>query len=263
MNERGQRYELRGSALRHLEKIVLYAAGPTLPEECRDTRYYVSEIAGFIHVFEREDYGLIVQTLGVPDEIGRYLQYREQSLLKLSAARTVVVERDVLAAYMNDEDVPSPTSHLHLDRLLDDGIEVDLAPVMNRLADHIQNPNGSTDYTRILLEFAKLPRSAWRAAKERLVLSIEAAKNEEDVRPFRFYFPGTDCSFMFASFSPGKPTVGPEGEQARRVGLQNLTLIAKYLHKAAKGIGVLVSKDGAFLHLGWCLSTKPGNKIRR
>ncbi|TBX74597.1 hypothetical protein E0I74_26785 [Rhizobium laguerreae] len=124
---------------------------------------------------------------------------------------------------------------------------------MNRLADHIQNPNDSDDYARILLEFAKLPRSAWRAAKERLDLSLNAARNGKFERPYRFYFPGTDCSFMFSPFIPGKPTTGPAGEQARRTGLQNLTTAAKYLSKARRSIGVLVSKDSEFLHLDWCL----------
>ncbi|MBM3096063.1 hypothetical protein GFB56_35930 [Ensifer sp. T173] len=128
---------------------------------------------------------------------------------------------------------------------------------MNRLADHIQNPDDSGDYSRILLEFAKLPRSAWRAAKQRLDLSIEAAKRGRFEQPYRFYFPATDCSFMFSPFPPGKPTTGFEGELARRTGLQTLTEAAKYMSKASRGIGALVSKDGEFLHLDWCLVHEP------
>jgi hypothetical protein len=177
--------------------------------------------------------------------------------LALAETKTAVVEADVLAAYMFDEELPSPASHRALDRLFDDADKADLSPVMNRLADHIQNPDDSGDYFRILLEFAKLPRSAWRAAKERLDLSIEAARNGQFERPYRFYFPATNCSFMFAPFPPGKQTTGPEGELARRTGLQNLTAAAKYLSEARRGIGVLVSKDGEFLQLDWCLIDEP------
>ncbi|MER8408159.1 hypothetical protein NKH16_26420 [Mesorhizobium sp. M1307] len=256
-NGRGQRYDVRGSDLRHIEKVVLYAAGPSLPDECRRIQYHDSETAGFIHIFERSDYSLVVKTLAVPDEVRRYLQYREKALVKLRAIKTAVVESDILAAYMSDENIPTPSSHKHLDRLVDDADHVDLSVIMNRLADHIQNPDHSGDYARILLEFAKLPRSAWRAARERLDLSIGAAKNEHFEKPYRFYFPETDCSFMFAPFPPGKPTTGQEGEQARTIGLQNLTTAAKYLSKARRGIGVVVSKDGEFLHLDWCLIDEP------
>jgi len=252
-NGRGRRYEVCGGDIRHLEKIVLYAAGPSLPDECKSVRYHVSGTAGFVHIFDRNDYSLVVKTLAVPDEIRRYLEYRQKALLTLADTGTMVIESDILGAYMSDEELPSPASHKALDRLFNDADQTDLSPVMNRLADHIQNPDDSSDYSRILLEFARLPRSAWRAAKERLDLSIEAAKSGRFERPYRFYFPATDCSFMFSPFPPGKPTTGPEGELARRTGLQNLTVAAKYMSKARRGIGVLVSKDSEFLHLDWCL----------
>lgn len=256
-NERKQRYDVSGRDIRHLDKIILYAAGASLPEDCRRIQHHVSQTAGFIHVFERDDYRQVVQTLAVPEEVRRYLQYREKSLLELVKTKTSVLESDILAAYMSDEPLPNPTSHKALDRLFDDADRADLAPVMNRLADHIQNPDGSADYARILLEFAKLPRSGWRAAKERLDLVIAQAQAGEFERPYRFHFPSTDCSFMFSPFFPGKPTTGPEGEQARRIGLQNLTTVAKYLAKTAKGVGVLVSKDGDHLHLDWCMIEHP------
>lgn len=256
-NGRGKRYHVRGRDLRHIEKIILYAAGPSLPDECRRTQYHDSETAGFIHIFERNDYSLVVKTLAVPEEIRRYLEYRQKALLALTEPKVAVVEADVLAAYLSDEALPSPSSHKALDRLVDDAEQSDLSPIMNRLADHIQKPDDSGDYSRILLEFAKLPRSAWRATKQRLDLSIEAAKGGRFERPYRFYFPATDCSFMFSPFPPGRPTTGPEGELARSTGLQSLTAAAKYMSEAGRGIGVLVSKDGEFLHLDWCLIAEP------
>lgn len=252
-NERGQRHEVSGDDIQHIEKIILYAAGPSLPEDCRRIQYHTSQTAGFIHVFERDAYTDVIKTLAVPEEVRRYLQYRQNSLRALSDAQVTVVEADILAAYMSDEALPTPISHKALDRLFDDAAQADLSPIMNRLADHIQNADSGNDYVRILLEFAKLPRSGWRATKERLDLAISQAQNGEFERPYRFSFPPTDCSFMFSAFFPGMPTTGSEGEQARRTGLQNLTTVAKYLGKTAKGIGVLVSKNGDHFHLDWCL----------
>lgn len=252
-NERGQRYDVSGNDIRDREKIILYAAGPLLPDNCRRTQYYNSKTAGFIHILDRDAYSGVVKTLAVPEEVRRYLQYRQRALLQLAVSKTVIVEGDILAAYMTDEQLPSPTSHKALDRLFDDAEQVDLTPIMNRLADHIQNPDSSKDYVRILLEFAKLPRSGWRAAKERLDLVITQARKGEFERPYRFAFPSTDCSFMFSPSIPGMPTTGYEGERARTTSLENLTAVAKYLDKTAKGIGVLVSKDGDYIQLDWCL----------
>lgn len=257
INGRGHRYEIRGADIRQVEKIVLYAAGPALPDDCRTVRFHLSETAGFVHVFERNDYSQVVKTLAVPEEVRRYLEYRQSALRALSDAKVTVVEADILAAYMSDEQRPSASSHKTLDRLFDDAAQTDLSPIMNRLADHIQNPDSGNDYVRILVEFAKLPRSGWRAAKERLDLVITQATNGEFERPYRFAFPPTDCSFMFSPFFPGMQTTGPEGEQTRRTGLLNLTTVAKYLGETAKGVGVLASKDGDHFHLDWCLIDHP------
>lgn len=252
-NGRGQRYEVRGADIRQIEKIVLYAAGPALPDDCSTIRFHISENAGFIHVFEQSDYSQVIKTLAVPEEVRRYLVYRQDALRALSDTEVTVVEADILAAYMVDEVIPSPISHRILSRLFDDADQTDLSPIMHRLADHIQHSDSGGDYTRILLEFAKLPRSGWRAAKERLDLVIKQARSGEFERPYRFAFQPTDCSFMFSPLLPQMPTTGVEGEKARITGLQNLTSVAKYLAKASKGVGVLVSKDGDYLHLDWCL----------
>lgn len=256
-NERGQRYDVGEKDLTHVEKIILYAAGAALPDDCRRIRHHVSQTAGFIHVFERADYAAVIRTLAVPEEVRRYLRYREHALVTLAEARIEVAEADALAAYLNDEALPGPRSHEALYRLVDDAEKSDLTPIMNRLADHILSPESGGDYSRILLEFAKLPRSAWRLAKERLDLSIRQALNGEFVRPYRFHFPATDCSFMFSPMPPGMPTTGAAGEHARRTGLQNYTAAAKYLAKASKGVGVLASKDGDHFHLDWCLVDYP------
>ncbi|MEJ8476159.1 hypothetical protein [Roseibium algae] len=252
-NDRGHRFEISSKDFLQIEKIILYTDAPALPDECRAMLYHISETAGFIHLFEQANYSQVVKTLAVPEEVRRYLGYRRNALNACTDANIKVVEADLLAAYMSDEVVPTPTSHRLLDRLFDDSHQTDLSPIMNRLADHIQHPDSSDDYTRILLEFAKLPRSAWRAAKERLDLAIAQARNGEFKRPYYFAFPPTDCCFMFSPIPSERPSTGLEGERTRVTGLSNLTAIAKYLLKTSKGVGVLVSKDGDHFHLDWCL----------
>lgn len=252
-NERGQNYDVRGQDIQHIEKIILYAAGDSLPQDCRRIQYHISQTVGFIHIFERDSYRYLLETLAVPEEVRRYLEYRQKTLRTLSNAKMSVIEFDILAAYMSDELLPTSASHKALNRLFDDAEQTDLSPIMNRLADHIQNPDSSNDYVRILIEFAKLPRSGWRAAKERLDLVIKQAKIGQYERPYRFTFSPTDCSFMFSPFIPEMQSTSTEGEKARRTGLQNLTQIAKYLGQTTKGIGVLASKDGDYFHLDWCL----------
>ncbi|MGD9481522.1 hypothetical protein [Shinella sp. G-2] len=95
-------------------------AGPSLPEDCRCIQYHTSQTAGFIHVFERDAYTDVIKTLAVPEEMRRYLQYRQNVLRALSDAQVTVVEADILAAYMSDEALSTPTSHKVLDRLFDD-----------------------------------------------------------------------------------------------------------------------------------------------
>ncbi|WP_244483194.1 hypothetical protein [Rhizobium sp. Leaf383] len=185
-NERGQRHEVSKADLAHVEKIIRCSAGASLPEDCRMTRHHISQTAGFIHVFERDDYAGVIRTLGVPDEVRRYLEYRQRSIPRLSGS--AVKEEDILGAYLNDEELPGPTSHKVLERLVDDAEDSDLTPIMNRLADHIQNPGEGGDYARILLEFARLPRSAWRMVRERLDLSIRQAMQREFAKPYRFYY---------------------------------------------------------------------------
>lgn len=252
-NGRGQSHEVRRSEIRHVEKIVIYSSASALPEDCKAIRSHVSRTAGFIHIFDWAGYSQVVKTLAVPEEVRRYLEFRQRVLCLQTDTNAAVVEADILGAYMSDEGVPIPTSHNVLSRLFDDAKYADLSPIMNRLADNIQHSVRGDNYIRILLEFAKLPRSAWRVAKERLDLAIEQAKTGQFERPYRFIFPESDCSFMFSSILPNAQKTGIEGEQARATILQSLTYDAKYLAKTSKGVGVLVSYDSDYFNLDWCL----------
>jgi hypothetical protein len=133
----------------------------------------------------------------------------------------------------------------------------DLSRLIGNLHDHIERSAQPHDYYRIMLEFARAPRSVWREIKLRFVKALEAVQKKEFRRPFRLTFPATDCTFMIAPLDPQLPASGPEGEKTRLTGLQNVTYAAMYDARTSKGVGVLVSKDGEYIQIDWCLLNVP------
>ena len=55
-NERGHSFNIKGAELSRITKIVVFLGGRALPEDCRQTRYHVSDTAGFIHILAAHDY---------------------------------------------------------------------------------------------------------------------------------------------------------------------------------------------------------------
>jgi hypothetical protein len=163
-----------------------------------------------------------------------------------------VTEADVVGAFISDEPLPTGNSHDHLHRFVQDLREFDISSLIGKLFDRIEKGDGSQDYYQIMLEFARVPRSVWREVKLRFKLSVDAAKNRKFVRPFRFTFPDSDCTFMIAALPPELSATGGDGERTRLAGLQNLTDAAMYLAKSARAVGILVSKDGEFFQVDWC-----------
>ena len=168
-----------------------------------------------------------------------------------------VEEPDVLVGYLSDLELPVAGAKDNLGYFVQDTEEFDLTYIMKNLIEHIQNPDESRDYYRILLEFARVPRVAWRAFKQRLMKSLDACRAREFCQPYRFTFPATGCTFMVASLDPNAPVVGPEGERLRGNGLEVLTRGAKYDAKSRIGVGLLVSKHNKDIYLDWCLVDEP------
>jgi hypothetical protein len=133
----------------------------------------------------------------------------------------------------------------------------DLSPLLVNLQDHIYRSEQSHGYYRILLEFARLPRSMWREVKTRFVIALGAVQNRKFTRPFRVVFPTTDCAFMIAPLDPQLPATGPEGEKLRITGVRDLTNAAMYAAKVSKGVGILISKDGEHIQIDWSLLNIP------
>lgn len=256
-NERGHSFDIRGAELAEITKIVVFLGGRALPEDCWQTRYHISRTAGFIHVLAAHDYLGILEKLRVPEDIRRYFAYREAVTPKLCDANGVVDESDIMGAFLGEQDLPNPKSREILRRFVQDLEAFDLSRLLGNLHDHIQSSEQPFDYYRIMLEFARVPRSVWREVKVRFMRSLEAVQEKQFTRPFRLAFPATDCAFMIAPLDPQIPATGPEGEKARITGIQNLTYAAMYDTKVSKGVGILVSKDGDHIHIDWSLLNVP------
>jgi hypothetical protein len=254
-NERGRCFDVRSGALTDITKIVVYFGSKSLPEECWQTRHYVSSTAGFIHVVAAHDYLGILETLRVPKDIRDYFSYRQEVVSQLED--TSVDEPDIMGGFITSEKQPTPISRNHLHRFVQDAQAFDLSFLIGRLHDHIQNGDGSQDYYQIMLEFARVPRSVWREVRTRFDLCFKAAKNWEFTAPFRLAFPGSGCTFMIAALDPKLPSTGAEGERIRINALKMLTYGAMYDMCMERSVGILISRDGELYQIDWCRVDMP------
>lgn len=256
-NARGHEIPVKGADLQDVKKIVVFLPGRSLPADCWETKFHVSATAGFIHIVAAHDYLGILDKLRVPDDVRLYFEYRESVLPQLREAGVVVEEPDIMVAFLSETDLPEPGSIEKLRAFVQDVGGFDLSYIMRDLQSHIVNPERSTDYYRIMEEFARVPRSIWREFKRRLVVSLEASKAGTPRRPFRFAFPMTDCTFMVASMDPDWPVIGEDGIRMRTNAVELFTQAAKYDLKTRIGVGLLISKDGDHFLLDWCLIDEP------
>lgn len=177
--------------------------------------------------------------------------------MRLENAAAEIEEPDIMGAFLNEQNLPDSQSHAILNKFVQDLEESDLSPLLGDLHNHIERADNPYDYYKILLEFARVPRSVWREVKLRLMKSIEAVRTTEFIRPFRLTFPKTDCTFMIVPMDPELPATGPEGIQVRTNGLSVLTYGAMYAAKTSKGVGIQISRDGEYYQIDWCLRNHP------
>lgn len=254
-NERGHVFNLAESASAKILKIIVYRPSANLPDDCRSVRYYESKSAGFIHIVDANDYLEIGRTLRVPQEVVRYFEYRESVLTRFAGEEVNLPEAAIAGHFIGgkqEEVLPTVESAKYLHQLVQDDREWDLAPFLRGFHDHLSEPGVGDDYYAILIEFAKLPRSAWRKVKERIVLCIEKVQKDEFTRPYRISVPETGCGFVFI------PVISKFVKEAdwltvRANAIQNFTLLHKYDQKLSKCIGILVARDGEYFDIQWCL----------
>ncbi len=252
-NERGKFFNLAAQNFSQIIKLIIYRPSSNLPKDCRAVRHYDSKSAGFIHVIEAEDYLQIAKTLRVPIDVVRYLEYRESVLQKFPEDHSEMPEAVIAGHFIggNPDDLPTFDSLEYLWNLVQDEDKWDLSPILRRIhAGETQN-GFDDDYYKILIEFAKLPRSAWRAVKERFVQCIEKSKQEKQVKPYRLVYPDTGCGFVFIPIST-KVSNDPRWQQQKLVSLRNFVEAHKYDRHLSKCIGVQVSINGEYFDVLWC-----------
>lgn len=253
-NERGHIFNLAAGAFADILKIVVYMPSANLPDDCRCVRHHMSSSAGFIHLVDARDYLEILRTLRVPEEVVRYFKYREAVLTRFADASGDLPESAITGHFVGGDPNVPPTlgSAMHLYHLVDDAADWDIAPFLRDLHDHLSVPDISDDYYDILIEFAKLPRSGWRLVKERIVRCIDKAAKDEFAKPYRIVDPTTGCGFVFIPVT-SEFVKNPDWPSIRRRGVQQLTAAHKYDQRMSKCIGVIVSKEGEYFDIFWCM----------
>jgi hypothetical protein len=252
-NERGHVFNLAAKdASVDLVKIVIYKPTPNLPNDCRRVRHHVSDTAGFIHIIEVHDYLEMSRTLRVPEDLVCYLKYREMVLTK--SEDKCLFEPGISGHFIGGDTniLPTVASARYLKRLVQDEEEWDLSPFLRDLYNHLSDPKDSDKYYDILIEFVKLPRSVWRAVKERVRLCVENVNKDEFAQPYRIVAPHTGCGFVFIPV-PSELVLRPDWPIIRERAIEQFTLAHKYDQRLSKCIGVLFAKQGSAFYIDWCL----------
>ncbi|MFP1132925.1 hypothetical protein [Asticcacaulis sp. W401b] len=257
VNERGERFVIRGKQLQDIQSIIVYSAYDALPDDCWAIQYTESAQAGFIHILDSGAYLDILRILRVPGDIREYFSYRKTVVPQLKATGVRVQEADIIGAYTHDEVIPTPTSHKHLHNLIQDLDSFELTGLIGNIRNNIETSTNPTDYYRIMIEFGKLPRSVWHALKGLLQYAVETVRAEDFALPVRAYYGKTDCVFMIMPLAPELWGADGEAKVRRGNGLQGFTQLAKYIHKARRGIGIQISRDGSDYLIDWALIDEP------
>jgi hypothetical protein len=237
-NHRGHAFGIDIRSIHELHKLIVYRPHDLLPESYRSLKHYRSRTAGVIHIIPANDYLGIVRTLLTPAEVADYLGFREALIDKWEVAIAAVPEPALVGQYLNgDIDVPPSVDFIeYLQRLDHRADEWDISGIISKFPDRVTTDNEPTDYYPIVRELALLKRNELREFKKRFQLSIEKARADEFVLPYRMACPRTNCGFIFI---PVTKDVLPH----RRNGLQNFTLAHKYELKLPKCIGVSIADD--------------------
>ena len=80
LNERGRQFDIASRNYHEVIRVVIYRGAGKLPSVCRAKKHHTSATAGFIHVFEVSDYLEMARALRVPEDVIRYLRYRESAI---------------------------------------------------------------------------------------------------------------------------------------------------------------------------------------
>ena len=256
-NERGHVFQIRGQELTEIVRVIVYFGDDALPDDCREVQFLDSASAGFVHVLEANEYLEVLKVLRVPGDIREYFRYRQDALTQLGDSGDWLTEADILGGYTHDEALPRVGARVYLEALIQDFDSFSLTGLIGNIHKNIESVHSATDHYRIMLEFAKVPRSVWRGIKGLLQYAMERVKAEIFGSPVRAFYPKSDCVFMILPLDPQLWGGGGTEKQRRAKGLQYFTYIAKYIHGAKRAIGIQISRDGTDYLIDWALHDEP------
>jgi hypothetical protein len=253
-NQRGRQFDIASRHFREVIRVVIYRGAEKLPSACRTKKHHRSETASFIHVFEARDYLEMARVLRVPEDVIRYLRYRESAITRFDAACRDLPEASMVGGFVGGEDdhAPSHDSYLNLHRMLPDEDSWDISSYLRTLRDHTSHPAYDDDYYAILREFARLPRSFWREFKKRLLLCIQNVENDTFALPYRIACPTRDVGIILFSLDSSF-TAREQWQDSMIPGLINFTELHKFDQKLRKCIGVQVAMVGGDFDIQWCM----------
>jgi hypothetical protein len=259
-NERGHVFNVNGTSVDHIIKVVVYAPGINFPVECRNIKCHISSTAGLIHVLPLEDYVGVCRNLITPAEIAEYFDYREEVLGKWSSEVNTLPEQAILGQFLwGDYSIcPTKESVGYLAALEKDIDSFDITNLLYNFVEHtekslIRNIKDAAiehAYYKILTEFAKLRRSALREIKLRVDLCLQACREDKFMIPTRMGLPHIGCGFVFIPLTQ-------EAFPHRLRALENLTEAAKYDMKLDKQIGISFAKEGEDFLIDWFFIERP------
>lgn len=252
-NNRGHSIDLSLDKIKDPHKIVIHKSPELLPEDCKNTKFHVSETAGIIHILQAHDYLGVVHYLLTPSEVSEYFSFRATLIEKYNSDLSSIPEPALLGQYLSGDDKSPPSSDFiqYLSQLDKEVESWDMTGIIKLFPERMVGEEGPTDYYFIVKEIAKLMRNELAAFKQRFMLSWNAARDDKSVLPYRFLVPRSGCSFLFL------PLLQKEKDD-RRNALINLTSANKYDLKAAKAIGVsFVASEGGWQDVEWCFIEFP------
>lgn len=247
-NHQGHTSTLAFEAVRQFHKLVVYLPQDALPAEYRRVKHHRSRTIGVIHIVLAHDYLGIVRTLLTPVEVAEYLGFREQLINRWEELISDIPEPALVGQYLHgDSEKPPSLDYLeYLKQLEHRADEWDMSGVIGKFPDRVTTNNAPTDYYPIVRELASLKRNELREFKTRFQMSIEKARANTFVLPYRMAVPRTNCGFVFI---PIMKNMAPH----RRTALMNLTFAHKYEQRLPKCIGVSIADDvGGWFTAEWC-----------
>lgn len=247
-NHRGHTFDLSFESVRQFHKLVVYLPQDPLPAAFRRIKHHRSRTVGVIHIVPANDYLGIVRTLLTPAEVAEYLAFREELINRWEEHITEVAEPALVGQYLfgDSEKRPSHKFLEHSTQLEHRAEEWDMSGVITKFPDRVTTNNAPTDYYPIVRELALLKRNELREFKKRFKLSVEKARADTFVLPYRIAVPRTNCGFVFIPIT--KDTMSH-----RTTALKNLTFAHKYEQHLPKCIGVSIADDDAgWFTAEWC-----------